>query len=111
MRRRLGRRASSLLVVLAIAAPDSNPPADNYRGDTIPVRDGVVRCLYCDVTFARDFRDPPSEAGVGPEIADSAIGCERCHGPGGNHLRAINSGFSDKSIVNAGTRGARAIVE
>ncbi len=95
----------------SLAAPDSNPPADNFRGDTIPVRDGVVRCLYCHVTYPRDFRLPPPDSGVGPEVADSGIGCERCHGPGGNHLKAISAGFKDRAIVNAGTAGARAIVE
>jgi tetratricopeptide (TPR) repeat protein len=95
----------------SLASPDSNPPADNFRGDTIPVRDGVVRCLYCHVTFPRDFRDPLPETGVGPEAADSGIGCERCHGPGANHVRAMSTGFKDNSIVNAGLGGTRAIVE
>ena len=27
----------------------------------------------------------------GPEAADRAIGCEKCHGPGGNHLLAVNA--------------------
>ena len=81
------------------------------RGDPIPVRDGVVRCLYCHVTYPRDFRDPAPETGVGPEAADSGIGCERCHGPGGNHLKAIQAGFSDNSIVNLGTKGAATIGE
>ena len=34
---------------------------ENIRGEPIHVRDGVVRCLYCHVTFYRDFRDPPPE--------------------------------------------------
>ncbi len=94
----------------SLAAPDSNP-RDSVRGDPIPTRDGVVRCLYCHVTFTRNFRDPLPGTGVGPEAADSAIGCERCHGPGGNHLKAVKAGFRDKAIVNAGIGGARAIVE
>ncbi len=94
----------------SLAAPDSNP-RDNIRGDPIPTRDGVVRCLYCHVTFSRDFRDPAPETGVGPQVADSGIGCERCHGPGGNHLKAVKAGFRDNAIVNAGIGGARAIGE
>jgi tetratricopeptide (TPR) repeat protein len=94
----------------SLSSPDLNAGQD-VRGDSIPVRDGVVRCLYCHVTYPRDFREPPPATEVGPEVADSAIGCERCHGPGGNHLKAIQAGFSDNSIVNAGTRGARAIGE
>ncbi len=80
---------------------------DDLRGQKIDVRDGVVRCLYCHVTRSRDFRDPPPEGGAGPEAADRAIGCERCHGPGGNHVQAVTSelldrkGSTDFAIVNA----------
>jgi tetratricopeptide (TPR) repeat protein len=82
---------------------------ENVRGEPIPVRDGVVRCIYCHVTNFRDFRDPPPENGVGPTVADAGIGCERCHGPGGNHLAAIKIGFPDRAIVNAGTASSAAI--
>jgi hypothetical protein len=34
----------------------------------------------------------------GPESADRGIGCERCHGPGGNHLAAVELGLSDPAI-------------
>ena len=85
------------------------------RGQRIDVRDGVVRCLYCHVTRSRDFRDPPPAGGAGPEAADRGIGCERCHGPGGNHIRAVSEdladakGFADFAIVNvAGTPAATA---
>jgi tetratricopeptide (TPR) repeat protein len=79
------------------------------RGQAIVVRDGVNRCLYCHVTQSRNFRDPPPETGAGPEAADSAIGCERCHGPGANHITAIKLDFSDRAIVNAGPATAEAI--
>jgi hypothetical protein len=88
--------------------PDSNS-AENVRGVPIHVRDGVVRCLYCHVTVYRDFRDPPPEPGRSHAAADTAIGCERCHGPGGNHLKAVKGNFEDLAIVNAGTAGAMAI--
>ena len=74
-----------------------------------PCRDGVVRCVYCHVTNFRDFRDPPPEGGFAATVADAGIGCERCHGPGGNHLAAIKSGFPDRAIVNAGTAASSAI--
>jgi hypothetical protein len=79
------------------------------RGQAVVVRDGVNRCLYCHVTQSRDFRDPPPETGVGPEAADSAIGCERCHGPGANHIAAMTRDFPDRAIVNAGSANAAAI--
>jgi hypothetical protein len=94
----------------ALAVSDSNA-APSVRGEPIAVRDGVVRCLYCHVTNHRDFRDPPAETGVSPAAADRGIGCERCHGPGENHLKAIQAGFRDNSIVNPGIRGAGSIGE
>jgi hypothetical protein len=88
--------------------PDASA-LDRIRGVPIKVRDGVVRCLYCHVTFYRDFRDPPSESGITSAAADAAIGCERCHGPGGNHLKAIKGNFRDNAIMNPGAGGATAI--
>lgn len=92
----------------------SDAPEDRL-GQRIDVRDGVVRCLYCHVTRSRDFRDPPPAGGPTPAAADRGIGCERCHGPGGNHLRAIARDFKDAkgsadfAIVNvAGEPGATA---
>ncbi len=38
----------------------------------------------------------PSER---PEAADHGIGCERCHGPGGAHLQAVESQFPDLAIA------------
>jgi tetratricopeptide (TPR) repeat protein len=73
---------------------------EDIRGQKIDVRDGVVKCLYCHTTRSRDYRDPPPEGGPGPEAADSGIGCERCHGPGGNHVAAIKHDFTDRAIVN-----------
>jgi tetratricopeptide (TPR) repeat protein len=88
---------------------------EDRLGQRIAVRDGVVRCLHCHVTRSRNFRDPPPSGGPGPESADRAIGCERCHGPGGNHVRAVARDFrdpqgsADYAIVNvAGTPGATA---
>jgi tetratricopeptide (TPR) repeat protein len=73
---------------------------EDVRGQKVDVRDGVVRCLYCHVTQSRDFRDPPPEGKPGPEARDAGIGCERCHGPGGNHVRAIETDFADRAIIN-----------
>jgi hypothetical protein len=87
--------------------PDSNS-SENARGEPIKVRDGVVRCLYCHVTFYRNFRDPPPEH-ISPEAADRGIGCERCHGPGGNHVKAMNLNLADNAIVNPKLGGAEAI--
>src|SRR5262249_28386274 len=73
---------------------------EDVRGQKIDVRDGVVRCLFCHVTQSRNYRDPPPEEGVAPEARDAGMGCERCHGPGGNHVKAIERDFPDRAIVN-----------
>ena len=66
-----------------------------FQGEAIGVRDGVAKCLYCHATNPRSGKES-----VGPESADRAIGCERCHGPGGNHVAAIEAGFPDPAIVS-----------
>ena len=59
------------------------PRADEYLGQPLGA-DDVRRCLLCHVT------DPKSIAeNRGPCAADRAIGCERCHGPGRNHVLAV----------------------
>jgi hypothetical protein len=59
--------------------------------------DDLRDCFFCHTTVARSARDQ-----TGPESADPGIGCERCHGPGGHHLRAISLGFPDVAIANPG---------
>ncbi|NOS61393.1 hypothetical protein HA469_19770, partial [Acinetobacter baumannii] len=59
--------------------------------------DGVRRCLFCHTT---NFRAALDQAG--PEAADLAIGCEKCHGPGDHHVAAVEAGFPDPAIVNPG---------
>ncbi len=65
---------------------------------------GLVRCFYCHVTNPRT-----GDELVGPETADRAIGCERCHGPGGNHLAALRAGFPDSAIINPAAATAREV--
>ncbi|QEH32857.1 Tetratricopeptide repeat protein [Aquisphaera giovannonii] len=69
-------------------------PADahNFLGKPLSA-DGLRHCLFCHTTDFRAARDRE-----GPTAADPAIGCERCHGPGGNHLRAVADAFPDPSI-------------
>ncbi len=68
---------------------------DKFQGETLESRDGVVRCLFCHTTNRRPSRD-----WTGPESADRGIGCERCHGPGGDHIAAVEAGFPDLAISN-----------
>jgi Tfp pilus assembly protein PilF len=74
-------------------------------------RDSMRRCLNCHTTnfrsaaAARTEPRPPKTTKShlerlesNPESADRGIGCERCHGPGGNHVAAVELGLSDPAI-------------
>jgi hypothetical protein len=68
---------------------------EDYSGNKLDADDGTPRCLGCHTTNFRAVEDQ-----VGPESADHSIGCEACHGPGGNHVLAVESRFPDTAIVN-----------
>jgi tetratricopeptide (TPR) repeat protein len=68
--------------------------------------DGVRRCLLCHVTSPRAILDDS-----GPCASDRGIGCEKCHGPGGNHLRAIDLGFPDRAIINPAMASGMQVVK
>ncbi len=55
--------------------------------------DSLMQCLGCHTTNPR-----AAIAKAGPEAADRGIGCERCHGPGGNHVAAVEASFPDFAI-------------
>jgi hypothetical protein len=65
---------------------------DGYLGKWLD-EDDIRRCLSCHFT---NFHAALTHAG--PEWTDHAIGCERCHGPGGHHLKAVALGFDDLAI-------------
>jgi hypothetical protein len=73
----------------------------NFLGKPIELVDGIYKCLFCHATDPKAVFD-----GTGPAAGDRAIGCERCHGPGANHLRAINSKLGDTAIVNPANASA-----
>jgi tetratricopeptide (TPR) repeat protein len=66
---------------------------ESYLGELMPP-DDERRCLGCHTTDFRAARDQ-----TGPVAADRGIGCERCHGPGDTHLRAIAAKFPDPAIA------------
>lgn len=89
--------------VLDVTYP-SRDRADDFQGQPIGVRDGLARCLYCHLTNPRTGREP-----TGPETSDRAIGCERCHGPGGNHIAAVEAGVTDSAIINPAAASPSAV--
>jgi tetratricopeptide (TPR) repeat protein len=65
---------------------------DEYLG--APLNADLVRaCLGCHTTNYRAALDL-----AGPEAQDRGIGCERCHGPAGNHLAAEAFKLPDPAI-------------
>ena len=67
----------------------------HFRGKQSVCGTAWRNASYCHLTNPRTGKDS-----IGPETADRAIGCERCHGPGGNHIVALEIGFPDLAIVN-----------
>jgi hypothetical protein len=58
----------------------------------------VNQCLSCHATWFRSV-DPDHAGARPPEGKDRGIGCERCHGPGSNHVLAAESGFAELAIM------------
>ncbi len=70
-------------------------PARDHEFLGMPLTgDGVRRCFTCHVTNPRAHLET-----AGPEAADHGIGCEKCHGPGGNHLLAVAAKLPDLAIA------------
>lgn len=66
---------------------------DQFLGLPIST-DEVHACVNCHTTDGRAARE-----GLGAVATDHGIGCERCHGPGGNHVKAVDVKFPDMAIV------------
>jgi hypothetical protein len=66
-------------------------------------RRAIDGCLACHVGRLAFERDKPSRFGD-PPILEATIGCERCHGPGGEHVARHQTGagedFGPDPIVN-----------
>ncbi len=67
--------------------------------------DAVRRCFLCHVTNPQAVLD-----GTGPGANDHGIGCEKCHGPGGNHLLAVAAKFPDLAIARPSLASGTPIV-
>jgi len=91
----------------SVTAGQSERPSDGGEFLGRPLSDdGVRRCLLCHVTNPRAILEAS-----GPCMSDRGIGCEKCHGPGGNHLLAVAAGFPDWAIVNPATASGAPVVK
>src|SRR5262249_54967686 len=77
---------------------------ERFQGMRI-TEDAVRRCLVCHTTNAHSIITD-----LGPESADAAIGCERCHGPGGHHVKAMEAHADDLAIARPTLADAPSIV-
>ncbi len=73
-------------------------------------RRAVNRCLSCHATWPPSMKLDMNGTPL-PVAEDRGIGCERCHGPGMNHVKAIESGFPDMAIALTSQAPSRARLE
>lgn len=68
----------------------------------LPGRRVIVDCLYCHVNRVLPVEGTANRY-ESPLFQGHAIGCERCHGPGGNHVKNpgnLDADGIDRTIVN-----------
>ena len=79
---------------LSKGQPANPERAEDFLGEPFQSVAESRECLVCHTTNPRAIRDH-----TGPESRDRAIGCERCHGPGGLHLAAVANRFPETAIA------------
>jgi tetratricopeptide (TPR) repeat protein len=72
---------------------EADIPSPIYQGLALSA-DEVRNCMDCHNTHPYAIL-----SGTGPAGSDRAIGCERCHGPGANHLKAVAAKLPDLAIA------------
>jgi Cytochrome c554 and c-prime len=69
---------------------------DGVADFTRPV---VSRCLECHGTYAESVAGPPPPNHYKRASVTLGIGCERCHGPGRDHVEGVRSGSAEGTKV------------
>ncbi len=80
---------------LTVHHPETPEPGPGLLGKRM-IEDQVEDCLHCHTTDVRTIVENRKDLG---DIR--GIGCERCHGPGGNHLIAAELKLDDRAIGRA----------
>ncbi|MDR3632202.1 MAG: tetratricopeptide repeat protein [Isosphaeraceae bacterium] len=96
---RLSRYADGPVWDVTTGQPRRPPAGEDALGRALS-DDDLRRCISCHTTNA-----PETARGVGATVADHGIGCERCHGPGGHHIKAVAAGtekYADLAIAQPG---------
>lgn len=101
---RLSRYPSAPFWAKTSEHPAIPPDAPGYLGRPVS-EESLRKCLNCHATNFREVQKPAGR----PEALDRGIGCERCHGPGGNHLLAVDLGFNDLAIAQPKKAGQGAV--
>jgi tetratricopeptide (TPR) repeat protein len=90
---------------ISFAQPKQPSDAAQYLGEPM-TEDSVRRCYRCHVTEARAVQEASS-----PLASDRGIGCEKCHGPGGNHALAVRARFPDLAIASPASESGSRVVD
>ena len=85
--------------------PEQVEGPDRYLGEPL-TSESRTQCLGCHTTNPYIAR-----TGTGPAARDRAIGCELCHGPGGNHVAAVERGFPELAIGRPKVATAAQVVD
>ena len=85
--------------------PAEPPDPGGYLGRPIS-NEAVRKCVHCHSTNFRAIQQPEGR----PEANDLGIGCERCHGPGGHHVRAVETRFPELAIARPKIATAERVV-
>ena len=68
--------------------------------------DELYGCVNCHTTDGHAAIEK-----LEPLVADHGIGCERCHGPGANHIKALEGKFKEMAIERPGSLSADRLVK
>ncbi|WZO99881.1 multiheme c-type cytochrome [Isosphaeraceae bacterium EP7] len=92
------------IVGLTPSAATSPTFLPDYFGRALPAEQ-LRGCLGCHTTALRASADRTTLV-----TTDRGIGCERCHGPGQNHIKAIALEFPDLAIARPKSASAEQVV-